>query len=82
MTFALIGAKYNEPDENLPKIRELKEAAKAHNLTWQSIVDFESRVLKTLGWHMNVQTPLPFIRFMSYFGVVFESDERDTREVS
>ena len=82
VTCALIGAKYNEPDENLPKIRDLKEAAKAHNLTWQAIVDLESRILKTLGWNMNVVTPLPFIRFMSYFGVVFESDEKDTREVS
>ena len=53
-----MGAKFNEPDENLPKLREIRAVVKGDHLTWYQIVKCEENALIKMNWDVNVQTPL------------------------
>ena len=81
LTCVLIGAKFNEPDENLPRIEDFSKRLHGHYVSWQTIVKCEAEALQRLQWNMNVTTPLFFIRFICTFGVVFYDDEVDGKTI-
>lgn len=81
-TCLLIGAKFNEPDENLPRIKELIESCRGSKFSWSQVVQAERESLDKLEWNVNVTTPLSFIRYMTTFGIVFWDDTRDDGDMS
>ena len=35
----------------------------------------EQEILKQLNWEMNITMPICYIRFISFFGILFQDDE-------
>jgi hypothetical protein len=69
----LIGAKYEEAEENVPSSAELNEFAQ-HEYSTEMIQQMELTVLNRLDWCLTAVTPLHFLGYYLAKGALFVDD--------
>jgi hypothetical protein len=70
----LIGAKYEEAEENVPSSAELNEFAQ-HEYSTEMIQQMELTVLNRLDWCLTAITPLHFLGYYLAKGALFVDDQ-------
>jgi len=79
ITCLLIANKFNEKDEDLIKIADLRKEAK-NDYTYKKIVSWEAKILQELKWNMMLQTSIHYMQYFNSAGIIFSSDEFEEKD--
>lgn len=70
----MIASKYDEIDDNIPFIRDFKNASSRSNFTWEQVTHCEDKILKLLDWELVALSPENFTSTFLSFGILFSDD--------